>query len=141
MINRVILVGRLTRDPEMRMTSNERSVVRFGLAVNRSFRNQQGERETDFFDVTAWGKTAELVHQYMHKGRMVGIDGRIQMRKYTAKDGSQRTAYDIVAETVHFLDSRGDQGDREEAPPPPRGEEEPPPSAVDDVLDDGELPF
>lgn len=145
MINSVVLTGRLTRDPQMRYTGTEMPVAQFGLAVDRPRRNAQGERETDFFEIIAFGKTAEVVNQYMKKGRMVGVRGRIQIRKYTAKDNTQRTVCEILADQVAFLDSRQDQGPREMAggaggtegaPPVP-----PAPEAVDDIMDDSELPF
>lgn len=143
MINHVVLVGRLTRDPELRYTTTQKPFAFFGLAVERRFRNQAGERETDFFNVTAWGKTAELVNQYMKKGRLVGVEGRIEQRKYTAKDGTERTTFDIVAENVTFLD-RGTPAAGEDVPPPPGVDAEFPPQvnrAVDVEIEDSDLPF
>lgn len=98
MINRVVLVGRLTRDPETRSTANGKTVCDFSIAVDR-----RGEG-TDFFRVTCWEKTAEFVSTYLTKGRLVGIDGRLQSRKYTANDGTNREVVEVVAENVQGLD-------------------------------------
>ena len=125
MLNRVVLVGRLTRDPEMRYTPNGVATVKIGLAVNRSFTNAQGERETDFIDVVAWRKQAETVAQYLKKGRLIAVDGRLQTRTYEAQDGQKRKVYEVVADQVRFLDSAKDgqhdgggayQGDEEPVP-------------------------
>lgn len=104
MINRVVLVGRLTRDPELRTTTTGKSVVDFSLAVSKRVKPQDGSPDADFFRVNAWGATAEYVANYLHKGRLVAIDGRIQSRKYTASDGSNREVVEIVAENVQSLD-------------------------------------
>ncbi|HIE52628.1 MAG TPA: single-stranded DNA-binding protein [Armatimonadetes bacterium] len=94
MVNRIVLVGRLTRDPELRYTPNGVPVAQFRIAVDRPFRNARGERETDFINVVAWRQSAEFVHQYLSKGRLVGVDGRLQIRSYTTQDGQQRTVAD-----------------------------------------------
>lgn len=101
--NRITLVGRLTRDPELRTTPEGTSVVRFGLAVNRGSRPDD---ETDFFDIVAFGTTAETVANYMTKGRLVLVEGRVQTRTYTASDGTQRKAWDVIASVVRFLEPR-----------------------------------
>ncbi len=111
MINRVVLVGRLTRDPELRTTTTGKSVCDFGIAVNKRIKPQDGSPDADFFKVTAWGSTAEYVTNYLHKGRLIAVDGRIQSRKYTASDGSNREVVEIVAENVQALDRpRDDAG-------------------------------
>ena len=110
MLNRVILIGRLTRDPELRYTPNGVATTRLGLAVNRNFTNAQGEREADFIDVVAWRKQAETVAQYLKKGRLVAIDGRLQTRSYE-KDGVRHKVYEVVADQVRFLDSAKGQPD------------------------------
>lgn len=104
MINRVVLVGRLTRDPELRTTTTGKSVVDFSIAVQKRMKPQDGSPDADFFRVNAWGATAEYVANYLHKGRLVAVDGRIQSRKYTASDGSNREVVEIVAESVQGLD-------------------------------------
>jgi len=109
MLNRVILIGRLTRDPEMRSTGSGVSVVNFTLAVNRRFsrsgEGQQGE-QTDFIDIVAWRQLAELCNQYLSKGRLVAVEGRLQVRKWQASDGTNRRSYEVVADNVQFLESR-----------------------------------
>lgn len=107
MLNRVILVGNLTRDPELRYTSNGGvAVVRFTVAVNRRFTNQQGEREADFINIVAWRNLAENCGNYLRKGSLVAIEGRIQTRSYENQEG--RTVYvtEVVADDVRFLSSR-----------------------------------
>lgn len=101
--NRIILVGRLTRDPELRTTLRGIPVVRFSLAVDRGSRENDG---TDFFDIVAFQTTAETVANYMTKGRLVLVEGRVQIRTYLASDGSQRRAFEVIASTVRFLESR-----------------------------------
>jgi single-strand DNA-binding protein len=104
-INRITVTGRLTRDPELRTTTTGKQVVGFGIAVEKRFKPQDpNEKDADFFNVTAWGQTAEFISNYGGKGRMVGVDGRLQSRKYTNKDGVEVTAVEIVAENVILLD-------------------------------------
>ena len=105
-MNKVYLIGNLTRDPEMRSTSSGISVCNFSIAVNRRFKNAQtGQQETDFFNIVAWRQLAELCGRYLAKGRKVAVFGSIQTRSYEAQDGSKRTAFDIVADEVEFLSS------------------------------------
>jgi single-strand DNA-binding protein len=104
MYNRIILIGRLTRDPELRYVPSGAPVASFTLAVDRPFQNQQGTRETDFIDVVAWRKTAEQVSQYLTKGRMVAVEGRLQIRSYETQDGQKRKVAEVVADGVRFLD-------------------------------------
>lgn len=105
-MNRVNLVGRLTRDPELRYTSSNIPVVTFTVAVNRTFTNQNGEREADFINIVAWRKQAENVKNYVSKGSQVGIDGRIQTRSYDDNNGNRRYITEVVADSVQFLESR-----------------------------------
>lgn|SRR5690606_18492505 len=108
MLNRVILVGRLTRDPDLRYTPNGGvAVTRFTVAVNRKFANQQGEREADFINIVTWRALAENCGNYLKKGSLVAIEGRIQTRSYENQEG--RTVYvtEVVADDVRFLDTRG----------------------------------
>ena len=121
MINRIVLVGRLTRDPELRYTPNGKAVASFTLAVNRRFSNQQGERETDFIDIVVWGKTAETCANHLTKGRLTGVEGRLQIRSYETQDGQKRKAAEVIADNVTFLDKAKGQG------PEGAGEEEPAP--------------
>lgn len=108
MINVVVLVGRLTRDPELRHTPSGRPVSTFTLAVDRPFTNQQGEREADFINIVVWGRQAETVAQYLGKGRLVAVKGRLQVRSYETADGQRRWVTEVVADDVRFLDrSRG----------------------------------
>jgi single-strand DNA-binding protein len=116
MLNRVILIGRLTRDPELRYTSTGTAVASFTVAVDRQFTNQQGQRETDFIRIVTWQKLAETCANYLGKGRLVAVDGRLQVRSYDTPDGQRRQTAEVVAETVRFLDrAREGQGAKPEA--------------------------
>jgi len=106
MLNKVILIGRLTKEPELRYTPSGAAVASFTLAVNRTRANAQGERETDFIPVVVWQKQAENCANYIGKGSLVAVDGRLQVRTYDAKDGTKRWVTEVVAETVRFLDKR-----------------------------------
>ena len=106
MMNRVVLVGRLTGDPELRYTPNGVAVATFRLAVNRTFTNQQGERETDFINCVVWRKAAENVANYLKKGSLAGVDGRIQTRNYDGQDGKRIYVTEVLAESVQFLEPR-----------------------------------
>ncbi len=107
MLNRVILIGRLTRDPELRYVPSGQPVASFTLAVDRPFTNQAGERETDFIDIVAWRKLADQVSQHLSKGRLVAVEGRLQIRSYETQDGQKRKVAEIVADAVRFLDRKG----------------------------------
>lgn len=116
-MNKVFLIGNLTRDPEMRSTQSGVAVCNFTIAVNRRFRNPQtGQQETDFLNVIAWRQLAELCSKYLAKGRKVAVAGSIQTRTYEAKDGSKRTAWDIVADEVEFLTPQNQQSSTQSAP-------------------------
>ena len=106
-MNKVFLIGRLTRDPELRYTSSNIAVATFSIAVDRNFSNAAGEREADFINIVVWRKQAENVKNYMHKGSQVAIDGRIQTRSYDDTDGKKRYVTEVVADNVQFLDSKG----------------------------------
>lgn len=106
MLNRVIVIGRLTRDPELRYIPSGQPVGHFTLAVDRPFLNGKGERETDFIDIVAWRKLAELVSQYLVKGRLVAVEGRLQLRSYEAQDGTRRRVAEVVAQTIRFLGAK-----------------------------------
>ncbi|MCI8588252.1 MAG: single-stranded DNA-binding protein [Bacilli bacterium] len=106
-MNKVFLIGRLTKDPELRYTSSNIATASFSIAVNRNFANQNGEREADFINIVVWRKQAENIKNYLSKGSQVAIDGRIQTRTYDAQDGSKRYVTEVVADNVQFLDTRG----------------------------------
>lgn len=104
MLNRVILIGRLTRDPELRYTASGVAVTTFTLAVDRNYVNQQGERGADFIRITTWRKLAETCANHLNKGRLVAVEGRLQTRTYETAEGQKRQATDVVADDVRFLD-------------------------------------
>jgi single-strand DNA-binding protein len=120
MMNRVVLVGRLTKDPELKYTPNGVPVATFTLAVNRSFTNQQGEREADFINCVVWRRPAENVANFLKKGSLAGVDGRIQTRNFEGQDGKRVFMTEVVAESVQFLEPKnasqgggsGNQGER-----------------------------
>ena len=111
MLNKVIIMGRLTRDPEIKKVNNDISVCSFSIACDRDIVNKQNnERETDFFDVTAWRSTADFVGKYFGKGRMIVVVGRLQKRNYTDKDGNKRTAFEVVIDNAFFAESKNAGG-------------------------------
>lgn len=126
MLNRIILIGRLTRDPELRYVPSGQPVSSFTLAVDRPFVNQQGERATDFIDIVAWRRLAEQVTQHLSKGRLVAVEGRLQIRSYETQDGQKRKVAEVVADGVRFLDRKtGPAATPEAAAPEAAGEPEP----------------
>jgi len=106
MLNHCELMGRLTKDPELRKTKNETPVASFSLAVERDYKSQGGERETDFIDVVAWQATAEFVSKYFKKGQMAVVEGRLQSRKWVDQDGANRHSTELIADNVYFGDSK-----------------------------------
>ncbi|MBE3575620.1 MAG: single-stranded DNA-binding protein [Firmicutes bacterium] len=104
MLNRIILVGRLVADPQMRFTNNGVEVTTFTLAVDRQFRNPQGEKQTDFIDIVTWRKLAQICNDNLHKGRLVAVEGRLQIRSYEDQNKIRRKAAEVVADNVQFLD-------------------------------------
>jgi single-strand DNA-binding protein len=110
MMNRVILVGRLTKDPDLRYTANGIAVATFTLAVDRGFTNAQGEKETDFINCVVWRKPAENVANYLKKGRLAGVDGRVQTRNYEGQDGKRVYVTEVLAESVQFLEPKSSSG-------------------------------
>jgi|SRR5690625_262879 len=106
MLNRAVLVGRLTRDPDLRYTPNGVAVANFTIAVNRPFTNQQGNRDADFINCVVWRRPAENLANYMSKGNLIGVDGRIQSRSYEGQDGKTVYVTEVVADSVQFLESR-----------------------------------
>ena len=133
MLNKIVLMGRLTRDPDLRRTQSGTAVASFTLAVDRDYKPQDGERETDFIDIVAWRGTAEFVSKYFSKGRMAVVEGRLQVRDWKDKDGAKRRSTEVIADNVYFGDSkRSESGTQAE----PSGE-------FHEVPDEekGELPF
>ena len=116
-INRVVLVGRLTRDPDLKYTPNGVAVANFNLAVNRPFKSQDGEQEADFINCVTWRKQAENLANYMKKGSMIGIDGRVQTRSYEGQDGKMVYVTEVLAESIQFLESRGQQNQQQNQQP------------------------
>ena len=106
MLNKIIIMGRFTHDPELRRTGSGTAVTSFSLACDRDFKSQSGDKETDFIEVVAWKNTAEFVSKYFSKGRMALVDGRLQIRDWTDKAGNKRTTAEVVAENVYFADSK-----------------------------------
>ena len=140
MLNKIFLQGRLVADPEMRHTTSGVAVTSFRLAVDRDYTDQAtGKRPTDWIDVVAWDARARFVQQYFRKGRMAIVEGRLQVRNYTGRDGSKRRAVEVVADSVYFGDSKpapDSEGNADESQLP-----SPPPQDFADQDDDGELPF
>lgn len=119
MYNRIVLVGRLTKDPDLRHTPSGKAVASFRLAVDRGRKDQHGNSETDFINIIVWERQAETVSQYLNKGRLVLVEGRLQMRTYDTQDGQRRTVYEVVANAVRFMpDGRGSQDAPSPAAPP-----------------------
>ena len=153
MLNHIVLMGRLTRDPELRRTGSGIAVATFSLAVDRDFANTAtGERETDFIDIVVWRNTAEFVSKYFTKGRMAVVSGRLQIRNWNDKDGNKRRSAEVIADSVYFGDSKR-EGDSGFAPSygnaaPANNYGYPPPAAPAPVSDfsmieddDSQLPF
>ena len=152
MLNKTFIMGRLTRDPELRRTQSGTAVASFALAVDRDYKNADGTKETDFIDCVAWRNSAEFVSKYFAKGRMAVVEGRLQMRDWTDKDGNKRRNAEVVVENIYFGDSKRDSntGSGNYSTPtggygaPDGGYSVPAPSAggfaeIDD--EDGDLPF
>ncbi len=139
MLNKVFIMGRLTRDPELRRTQTGTPVASFSLAVDRDFKDKAtGERTTDFIDVVSWRNTAEFVSRYFTKGRMAVVEGRLQMRDWTDKDGNKRRSAEVVADQVYF----GDAGKKDDAPTTFGGMSYPNNDDFQELPDDdGKLPF
>jgi single-strand DNA-binding protein len=159
MLNHIVLMGRLTRDPDLRYTQSQVPVASFRIAVDRDFGGRDGgERQADFIDCVAWRQTGEFVSKYFQKGRMIVVSGRLQMRDWTDRDGNKRTSAEVVCDNVYFGDSKRDNDSgnysqssyagqsgfsgnsndspRQSAPVPPVT-----PSPFEELEEDGELPF
>jgi single-strand DNA-binding protein len=118
MINRTVLVGRITKEPDIKHTQNDIMFCRFVLAVNRSFTNAQGEKEVDFISCTAWRKQAENMGKFVDKGNLLGIDGRIETGSYDNKDGVRIYTTTVIADSVAFLEPKGQKEQERFSPPP-----------------------
>lgn len=140
MLNRVILIGRLVRDPELRYTPSGTAVTNFTIAVDRPFSGKQGERQTDFIDIVVWQKQAEVCHRNLTKGRLVAVEGRLQIRSYEDTQGIRRRAAEIVADTVRFLDRPRES---ERAPEEVAASQEEFPDSFGQIVDfsDDDIPF
>lgn len=139
MLNHVTIMGRLTRDPELRHTRSGTAVTSFTLAVDRDFKDKNsGETATDWISCTAWKGTAEFVSRYFQKGRMAVVDGRLQTRSYQDRDGNKRTAVEVVSDHVYFGDSKKKESEGNAPDDELPGNE---PQGFSEAEDDGELPF
>lgn len=134
MLNKTFLQGRLVADPELRHTQQGTPVASFRIAVDRDYKNQSGNRETDFINIVAWRGTGEFVSRYFTKGRMAIVEGRLQVREYTDKDGNRRHATEVVANNIYFGDSRKDERTTNDSAKPAE-------EFAELAEDDGELPF
>ena len=148
MLNHIVIMGRLTRDPELRRTGSGVAVASFTVAVDRDFgKNENGEKETDFIDCVAWRQTGEFVSKYFTKGRMAVVSGRLQIRSWTDKDGNKRRTAEVVADNVYFGDSKreGETTGSYAAPAPSFGGYAAPAAPASDFAmlsdDDAQLPF
>lgn len=117
MLNRVVLVGRMTRDPELRRTGTGTAVTSFTIAMNRNFTSQNGERQADFIPCVVWNKAAENVARYCAKGSLVGVDGRLQSRQYENQDGRRVTVIEVICDSVQFLETRSQASSRQVSQP------------------------
>lgn len=140
MLNKIFIMGRLTRDPELRRTQNGTAVTSFALAVDRDYKNADGTKDTDFIDVVAWRSTAEFASKYFAKGRMAVVEGRLQLRDWTDKDGNKRRTAEVLADSIYFADSRKDAQDGS-AQPAAVGVNVSGPDFREIDEDDGDLPF
>ncbi len=143
-MNKVVLIGNLTRDPELQTTNSGVSVCRFSLAVTRRFANADGGREADFLNIVVWRNQAENCHKYLKKGSKCAVIGRIQTSSYDAPDGSKRYTTDIVADEVEFINNNRNGGDGDGATytnPEPTSSSKPKQTAELEEIDDESLPF
>ena len=142
-MNKVFLIGNLTRDPELTETAGGVSVCHFAIAVNRSYTSSDGERQTDFFNVTAWRGLADNVNRFAKKGNKVAVSGSIQLRNYEDNQGNKRTAVDIIAQDVEFLTPKNNNSgdDFYDSPAPSQTGSSKKKPALQSFDDDGDIPF
>ncbi len=143
MLNRITIMGRLTRDPELRRTQSGVSVCSLTVAVDRDFKSQSGEKQTDFIDVVAWRQTGEFISNYFQKGSMIIVDGSLQSRKWQDKQGQNRTSWEVIANNVYFGESKRSGGDAGNYAPAPSAEDYAAPASggFAEIEEDGDLPF
>ena len=146
MLNHIVIMGRLTRDPELRYTQSQTPVASFTLAVDRDFGGRDGgEKQTDFIDCVAWRQTAEFVNKYFTKGSMAVVSGRLQIRDWTDRDGGKRRSAEVIADNVYFGDSKRDGGETVPTFRGTPGEDAeyaaPPSGFAPNFGDEGEMPF
>ena len=144
MLNKVIIMGRLVKDPELRRTQSGTAVTSFRIAVDRDFKSQDGSKQADFFDVVAWRSTAEFVSKYFTKGRMAVVEGRLQIRDWKDREGNNRRSAEVVADNVYFGDSKRDGAPAGDYAAPMGGYAAPvsTTSSFSEIEDeDGDLPF
>ena len=134
MLNVVAIMGRLARDPELRQTTTGKNVASFRIACDRGRRDANGQSQADWIDVVAWDRQAEFVCKYFHKGQLAAVQGSIQTRSYTDKDGNKRKAFEIVAESVHFAESKKDKSNEPIVTIPGN-------DAFEEIISDDDLPF
>jgi single-strand DNA-binding protein len=144
-MNHIVLIGRLVADPETRYTQSGIAMTKFCLAVDRKFKNQAGERETDFINCVAWRKAAEIIGQYMTKGQKFAVQGSLQSRKWEDKDGNKRVSFDVQVDEFNFIDSKGSgggsRGPARQVDSGPGDNDAPPPDAPPDNMMEDDLPF
>lgn len=146
-MNMVCLVGRMTDNPELRHTANQVSVTSFSIAVDRRFVSQGQERQTDFINIVAWRQTAEFITKYFHKGQRIALSGSLQSRRFTDKDGNNRTTYEVVADNAYFCESKSNGGSFAGDNQVPSYDEAPAafstasPSDFEEIAGDEDLPF
>lgn len=139
MLNKILLQGRFVADPELRHTPNGVAIASFRLAVDRDFKDSDGNKKADFISIVAWRQTGEFVSKYFNKGRMAVVEGRLQIRDYTDRDGNRRTIAEVVADNVYFGDSKKDVGSQ--SAPKTGNSSQPDQDQFEEIQDDGELPF
>lgn len=148
-LNRVVLVGRLTKDVDLRYTPDGNAVANFTIAANRPFKNQQGKQEADFINCVTWRKQAENLANYQKKGNMIGVDGRIQTRSFEGQDGKMVYITEVLAENIQFLEPRNSQGNApaqnnqqtQQTPQQNYGQSPNPIAQQGAPIDDSDLPF
>ena len=113
-MNRIILLGRLTREPEVKVTSSDKTTTTFGLAVDRPFKNRDGKKEADFINIVAWNKTAEVAGNYLHKGEHCLVEGRLQIRSYEGKDGQKHYVTEVVADRLELIERKKDSSSQKQ---------------------------
>lgn len=138
-LNKVMLIGRLTADPELRRTPNDAAVASFSIAVNRPYRKDQAQQAVDFIDIVAWNNRAEFVTKYFKKGSAIFVSGSLQLRTWKDKDGNNRRSYDVVADDIQFVDSKKDSGAA--AAPAAPSFSTGAPSDFEEMTGEDELPF